>query len=80
MSNHKKCICCRVCRLLHTRKTEDEDRIRHLQPQDDAQGSFRQPPRPGLRVLDRGEEEAQTLSGQTEGQRREGEVHDRSLR
>lgn len=68
------CVCYRVSQGLHTSAATDQDWTRHLQPQDDAQGPLRQPPRPGLGVLDRGQEEAKTLPGQTQGQRREGEV------
>lgn len=56
-------------------KAKDQDRFRHIKPQDDAQGPLCQSPRPGLRVLDRGQEEAETLPSQTQGQRREGEIN-----
>ena len=45
-----------------------EDGTRHLQPEDHAQGPLRQPARPGLGVLDRGEEEAPALPSETQGQ------------
>lgn len=70
-------MCCRVSQGVHAGAASHQDWSRHIQPQDDAQGPLRQPARPGLWVLDWGQEEAQTLPSQTKGQRREGEVHHR---
>lgn len=66
-------IFCRLSQDLQPSKTKAQDGLRHFKPQDDAQGPLCQSPGSGLRVLDRGQKEAETLSSQTQGQRREGD-------
>lgn len=67
-------VCSRVSPVLHAHQGHDQglhaaqDGAGRVQPEEHAQGTVSQPARPGLWVLDWGEEETQALPDQNQGE------------